>query len=243
MSHSYRIFIDESRQVCDQYMVLGGLITTLQDLETVQREVAAFRSATNMHRELKWTKVSKGMYGNYSELVDRAESLITANMVHFKSLIVDTHTFNHAKFSSGCGETTFYKLMYQLIVNKFGEYLQDGSKAVIHLDQRSSRYSLEDLKPILNAGIRKKYEVDHAPIRSLDPVDSKTSDPIQIADILMGAIGFEMNGYHLKPGASPAKCNLARHIATRMRLRNLSSPTQWGRKDFEMWHFQFRSKQ
>ena len=181
------------------------------------------------------------MLSNYCKLMDISSELIQSNTMHFKSLIIDSQKFNHTRFSAGDVEKTFYKLMYQLIIHKFGSYFEENSKAIVHFDQRSSSYKLGDLLPILNAGIRKKYQLVSSPIRSLDPLDSKESDLIQIADILMGAIGFEKNGYHMRPNASPHKAHLARHISRRMHLPDLCHPTSWGRKDFEIWHFRFNS--
>lgn len=242
MPQSYRVYIDESRQTRERYMVLGGLITTVGEIPEIQKRVDDFRAQTGMVREFKWTKVSKAMLGHYRGLVDLLAELIAQDRVHFKAAVFDSTTFDHKQFSHGDGEKTFYKLMYQFILHKFGKYLEEGDKAVIHLDQRTTSYSLAEFKQILNNGIRKKYAIQRAAIRSLEPVDSKASDLIQIADVIMGALGFEMNGYHQIPGASSAKCELASYIANRFRLPNLSAATPWGRQDFEIWQFRFNPR-
>lgn len=242
MPNSYRVFIDESRQTSERFMVLGGIITTVQNLPNIQTKINAFRANTGMVREFKWTKTSRTMLINYQGLVDLLVDFINQKAVHFKAVVFDSNTFDHKKFSDGDEEKTFYKMMYQFILHKFGDYLNNEDKAVIHLDQRTTSYSLNEFKSILNSGIRKKYELQCYPIRSLEPLDSKESDLIQIADVIMGAIGYEMNQCHCIPGASPAKCRLANHIASQFGLRDLRAATPWGRKDFEIWHFRFNAK-
>jgi len=242
MKRNYRIYIDESRQCSEHYMVLGGIITTTQELPEIQSRLEEFRYRTKMHREFKWTKVSKKMLSNYCDLVNLIADLISQKHLHFKAVVFDTREFNHKQFSDGDGEKTFYKLMYQFILHKFGKYLTQEDIAIVHLDQRNSSYRLQDLKPILNAGIRKKYQLTGDPIRALVPLDSKTSDLIQMADLLMGAIGFENNGFHHAPGAGPAKCGLIKHIASRFQLPTLCCQTLKDHHEFEIWRFHFRPK-
>ena len=223
-------------------MVLGGVITVHDLLPKIQSQLDEFRQKTGMKREFKWTKVSKKMLCNYKSLVDLIAEMINNNNFHFKAVVFDTHEFDHTKFSNGDGETTFYKLMYQFIFHKFCPYLNEDDIALVYLDQRSSSYPLDRLKSILNAGIKKKRGWAGDPIRSLIPVDSKNTDLIQVADVLMGAIGFELNGYHRLPAAGAAKCELGRHIAQKFKIRDLTVQTSWGQLSFEVWHFHFRSR-
>ena len=43
------------------------------------------------------------------------------------------------------------------------------------------------------------------PFKSIEPKNSKDSDIIQVNDIILGAIGFEKNGYLLKKWLQPCK--------------------------------------
>lgn len=242
MPQHYRIFIDESRQTYDKFMVLGGVICPYANLAAIQKELDKLRCDTNMTKEFKWTKVSRAKLDHYKMLIDAVVDSIEKNLLHFKAVVFDTHEFDHKKFSNGDVETTFYKLMYQFILHKFGKYLEEEDFAIIHLDQRNSSYPLSKLKMILNAGIRKKYQLHGEPIRSLDPQDSKKSDLIQVADVLMGAIGFEINQYHLAQNAAPHKCELVKYIAEKNKLNNLCVPTPWGKNGFEIWHFHFKAR-
>jgi hypothetical protein len=65
---------------------------------------------------------------------------------------------------------------------------------------------------------------------------------MQIADVLMGAVGFHCNGHHLVAQASPAKIELAEMIAALAGVRTLAVQTQRGAGQFEIWRFRFSGK-
>jgi hypothetical protein len=79
-------------------------------------------------------------------------------------------------------------------------------------------------------------------VRNIQAVDSKESDLIQIADVLMGAIGYEMNGAHTRSGAKRSKVLLAEYIAQKAGLVNLQQPTPRSQKQFSIWYFHFRNQ-
>jgi hypothetical protein len=92
-----------------------------------------------------------------------------------------------------------------------------------------------------NMRAEQQYGFAHSPVRNVQAVDSKDSGLIQIADILMGAIGYEMNGAHTRTGAKRSKILLAEYIAQKAGLVNLQQPTPRSQKNFSIWHFHFRN--
>ncbi|HSW44850.1 MAG TPA: DUF3800 domain-containing protein [Phycisphaerae bacterium] len=66
-----------------------------------------------------------------------------------------------------------------------------------HFNRRTTSFKFETLRAILNRGIRKKYGRKVDVVRSIEAVDSKDSDVLQVADVLMGAIGYHWNDCHL----------------------------------------------
>jgi hypothetical protein len=117
-----------------------------------------------------------------------------------------------------------------------------GDQCIIHLDQRTtSYYKLSTLCAILNNGLHKKYPALNQPVRNIQATDSKKSDLIQIADVLMGAIGYQMNDAHIRTEAKKSKVALAEYIARKARLINLKQETPYSQKNFSIWHFHFNS--
>lgn len=234
------IYCDESRQTADRYMVIGGLIVSREHEVRVQQAVQSYRIDNQMYAELKWTKVSDQKLTEYQRLVDLFFSL--SSIMFFKAIVVDTSEIDHNRYNKNSPELGFYKLMYQFLLHSFGQELQPGDRCTVHLDQRTTKhYKLSTLCAILNNGLRKKYHLEGRPIRNVQAVDSKSNDLIQIADVLMGAIGYEMNGAHTRTNAKRAKVHLAEHIAQSVGIINLQQPTPRRQRHFSVWHFHFRN--
>jgi hypothetical protein len=234
------IYCDESRQTADRYMVLGGLITLRDDEDAFQKAMQLYRQSNNMQAELKWTKVSDQKIKEYTALMDLYFSL--SRSFHFKAIIIDTQEVDHKRYNKSDAELGFYKLMYQFLLHSFGAYLIPSDQCIIHLDQRTtSKYKLSTLCAILNNGLKKKYGLENKPVRNVQGLNSKDNDFIQVADILMGAIGYEMNGAHTRTNAKRAKVALAETIAHKAGLVNLQQPTPRSSKHFSIWHFHFRN--
>jgi len=237
----YHVYCDESRQTADRYMIIGGVIVAARDLPVLQQALQLFRRAHNLTKELKWTKVTDQKLAEYRALIDLVFSLSGA--LHFKCIVIDTTVLDHRRYSKGDKEVGFHKLMYQFLLHQFGGYVQEGDKCIVHLDQRNSRYKLSTLCAILNNGLRKKRkgQIKSDVFRNVEAVDSKTSDLMQVADVLMGAIGYHWNNLHVRPGARQAKVLLADYIATKARIPSLAQETPFGRRSFAIWHFKLRS--
>jgi len=233
------IYCDESRQTADRYMVIGGLIATRENEVSFAQAMSLYRQSNKMWAELKWTKVSDQKLKEYLALVDLFFSVNQA--FHFKVIVVDTQEIDNRRYNKSDAELGFYKLMYQFLLHSFGAYLQPEDKCIIFLDERTTkRYKLSTLCVILNNGLRKKYGLSDNPVRNIQPVESGKSDLIQIADVLMGAIGYEMNGAHTRTGAKRSKILLAEHIARKAGLLNLQQQTPRSYRHFSIWHFHFR---
>ena len=58
-------------------------------------------------------------------------------------------------------------------------------------------------------------------VTKVEPLNSKQSDLLQAADVLMGGIGFHCQDLHLKPNANKEKVELARYFAARLGICDL----------------------
>lgn len=236
----YHIYCDESRQTQDRYMVLGGIIVPSENVILFDGAMKLYRETNNMKAELKWSKVSNQKLSEYKALIDLFFTYIKG--MHFKSIVIDTHQIDHKKYSKGNKELGFYKFMYQFLLHSFGHYAKNDDKYIIYLDERNSSYSLGTLKLILNRGLKKKFKgkITRDIIRNIEPKNSKDIDLLQVADILMGAIGYEMNLCHLRSNAKRGKILLCEYIANKMGMGSLMQETPYSKKDFSIWHFSLR---
>jgi len=237
----YHIYCDESRQTVDRFMILGGLILKVDEVPGFQATMARYRQECRMFAELKWGKVSAGKIIEYRRFVDYFFALNDTDHVHFHALIIDTSQLDHRTYNKGDKELGFYKFYYQLLLHSFGrKYCRPGGddRFLVHLDERNSSYKLGTLKVVLNHGMNKKAGIDTAPFHAVEPRDSKQSELLQIADILLGAVGYQKNGYHLLVGAKPSKVELAAYIAEKAGLKNFIDGSPPGRSRFTLWNFQ-----
>jgi hypothetical protein len=239
------VYCDESRQCKDRYMVIGGIVINSKNVDEFNATMANFRLEQNMNSELKWSKVTNQKLNEYKRFVDFFFALNNTDKLHFKCVIIDNHMVNHRKFADGDKEISFQKFYYQLLFHKFGcKYYMSkyDTKFIVHPDHRNTKYSLEDLRNILNNGMAKKFGYDVRPFISIEPKHSHQSEPVQLNDIILGAIGFQKNGYHLLATSRTSKIELANYIAELAGLKNLANSTGYGKHRFDIWNLQFKKK-
>ena len=237
------VYCDESRQTQDRYMVFGGIVVYASAVEAFSQAMTLWRDGQNMHAELKWTKVSNQKVAEYKSLVDLFFSLAGKNQLHFKSIVFDTTQIDYKTYHEGDRELGLYKFFYQFLLHSFGQYaVEKDRRMLVFFDRRQTKQKLSTFCVILNRGIRKKFRCDCDVVRNVQVVDSKKCDLMQIADVLMGAIGYQNNDCHLRPGARRAKIELADYIARKANLMSLKQNTPRKMKHFGIWLFQFRKR-
>jgi hypothetical protein len=225
-------------------MALGGIIIPAPQINKVVETMGNYRQQYNMHSELKWSKVKRQKIEQYKKFVEYFFALCNTDKAHFKSLIIDNHKVDHKKYNDGDKEKGFYKFYYQLLFNCFGRKYynrnEDNVKFIVHPDERTTSYSLDELKEILNRGMSKYFGKQIRPFVAIEPKESHKSEITQINDILLGAIGFQKNGYNLVAGSAQGKIELAEFIATCAGLNTLTETTKYGWERFSIWNFQLR---
>lgn len=239
----YHIYCDESRQSKDRFMVIGGTIIPSDNVEQFNKTMQKYRNEQKMFSELKWSKVTNQKLTEYKRFVEYFFALNNTDNLHFHCIIIDNHQVDHKKYNKGDKELGFYKFYYQLLLHCFGKeyYREDeNDRFIVHLDYRTTHYSLNTLKTVLNRGIKKKYSIDTSPFVSIEPRESKKSELIQINDIILGAIGFQKNGYDLLAGTRDSKKELVKYIAKQAGLPNLMQNSLWGKIRFTIWNFNLR---
>jgi hypothetical protein len=224
------VYADESSQNKHRYLVLGAIVVSLLDTPELIEAIKKARRPELPEGEAKWTKVSKAKIAAYQRMVDVVFD--NQDKWHFHSLFVDTTRQNHKKFNDGDSEIGFNKELYQL-ANKVGQLY---SKAYFHIypDYRDTKNSPEELRQILCQGARKRGDTRDWPVRRCQFRDSKKTLPLQVADILIGAIAFQLNGHDKAADANPTKLELAKYIMKRAGISDITKGTNRVAK-FSVW--------
>jgi len=105
----------------------------------------------------------------------------------------------------------------------------------VFTDNRQNRQSnrLTDLKSKTNYHWLLKGATTSL-VRNVEPRDSKAEDLLQITDVLLGAVGYDIE----ERAESPAKVEIVRHIAASIGCDRLRD--HWGRDTrFNIWKFRF----
>jgi len=244
----FRVYCDESNtDGRKRHPVYGAILVALDNLSTVQREITAWREKEHIHGELKWETMHGGLrLKKYKTLVELIFSLARQRqLIQFKAIILDRHAPEYRIYSKGNDEIGFYKTYYHWLLWYFAKFpLRHRCKLRVIIDNRSLPKSAADpftkLKFALNNGIRKELDPTAVDVvTEVLPLDSKRSDLLQIADLLMGAIGYQNQDFHLEPKANKDKVELARYIAGRVGRPTLKDETSPNKEDFKIvrWHW------
>jgi hypothetical protein len=229
------VYADESSQNKHRYLVLGAICVGMTEADALIEAIKKARLPELPQGEAKWAKVSKAKLPAYKRMVDVVFD--NQDKWHFHSLFVDTTQQDHKKYNEGDSEIGFNKELYQL-ANKIGR-LYSNLYFHIYPDYRDTKSSPEELRLILCHGAKKRGDKRDWLVRRCQFRDSKTTIPLQVADILIGAIAYHLNGHINAADANPAKVELAKYIMARAGIADITKGTARVAK-FSVWPRQLR---
>ncbi|AHE52831.1 DUF3800 domain-containing protein [Sphingomonas sanxanigenens] len=233
------IYIDESSQTKNRFLLLGGVIIPKRQLAAAEARIAEARLPELPFGEMKWGKVSRSKLAAYKRVADAFFDAAEFKRCHFHSLVVDTALLDHVRYNAGSKEIGFNKEIYQL-ATKFAKLYPT---AIFHLypDYRNTSQRPDDLRDILNHGRRKDQDSRDWPFRRCQFRDSAKTPLLQLVDILLGSVAFGKNQHFAQPDASPHKLELARHVMRKAGIKHLDRDTARTGK-FTIWNRQLRQR-
>jgi hypothetical protein len=218
------LYCDESRhegQRSQQYMVIGGLWLPRDNRGEI---LDGLRAIQNLHRitsELKWGKVSQTKLAGYQAVVDFVAARLD---IHFRCIVVDKSKVNHDKYFQNDRQFGFWVFYWHCLKQWMGN--QNTYFISIDFKPESLHFGPRRLREVLeNECIRRCW------LKSLACVDSRENLFCQIADVFIGAVGYEQNGL----AGSPAKHALATHIARAYCRRDLKGNDLPSVRRFNIW--------
>jgi hypothetical protein len=199
-------------------MVIGALSCPVSRKREIVKRIHNLRAIHSTQGESGWKRLSPNKRGFYWALLDL---FAREPDLQFRCVLVDK-----TKFVSDDPELGFYKLYYQMLVH----WLSPGCTYRILLDQQQNKEQgrFSTLRDVL----RRKLSAG-ALILSLEPADSSALEIMQLADLLVGAVGYERNGRT----TSATKVEFCRDLASAIGVRAISQPTPPGEKKFNVFHF------
>lgn len=206
----YDLYCDESRQDLlvkktsinshNRYVCIGGIMIPNDKREKLKSDIKDLKEKHNLFGELKWGNVSTNKVNFYLELVDLFFD--TNNSVDFRTVVIDAENIDNDTFNDSDHELGYYKFYYQLIYH----WINPNDDYYIFTDYKTNKNKsrLNSLKLVLNNATRSDC------VKLIQSINSKESLPLQLQNVLMGAVGYKFN--HGDIGESFAKQAVVKRI-------------------------------
>jgi hypothetical protein len=201
-------------------MVLGAVSCPADKARMYSRDIRDLKQESRLSRslEVKWTKVSPGKLEFYLTLI----AYFFGNPdLHFRALVIpDKMKLRHDLFGQD-HDTWYYKMFFETLKI----ILEPPDRYRIYLDIKDTRSALKmaKLHEVLSNNLR---DFQHQTVERVQTIRSHESGLLQLADLLIGAVGYANKSLY----QSPAKKAVTNYIAARAgRSLRVTSP-RWERK-------------
>ena len=227
----FHIYCDESRHTSDasdRFAVIGAIQCPRDDKRRIVRAIHSLKGHHKTQGEFGWKRLSPNRIAFYQQLLSL---FIEEPSLRFRCIVVDRSRLDHKRFNKGSAELGFYKLYYQMLVH----WLERENAYRLYLDwqQNAASHRFVDLKEILARELS-----GHADILSLEPVTSHDQPMIQLADLLIGAVGYQWNGRDQVAGASQTKACFSENLSQALDRPTLAAGTHKREEKFNIFHWQ-----
>jgi hypothetical protein len=160
-------------------MILGFVSSAYNQVSSHSEKIRSIKEKHRFFAEVKWNKVSKSKSQFYLELVD----YFFETDLRFRAVVVDKSKIDNNKFGQSFDDF-YYKMYYQLLTHQ--------------IDMRYKYNTYLDIKDTLSAGkvnrLRDILQTKYGTIRNFQNIRSHESELLQLADLLIGAIGYYLRG-------------------------------------------------
>jgi hypothetical protein len=216
MGTLYNIYCDESCHLENDHlgvMVLGAVWCPKDAVREIAERVREIKVKHGLSRlfEVKWTKVSKGKADFYIDLVDY---FFDCTDLHFRGLLIpDKSVLNHSAYDQ-THDGWYYKMYFTMLK----QILRPQEQYHIYMDIKDTR-GARKISKLHDVLCSDKYDFSRSIIQRVQLVHSKEIEQVQLADLLIGAVGYVNRGL----ANNPAKVSVVERIQKRSRYSLRSS--------------------
>ena len=179
MSKTFNLYCDESTHLIHDghpYMLLSYISIAYPQIRLAKEEIKAIKRKFNYTEELKWTNVHSATYKVYAELVD----WFFMNDLEFRAVVVDKSQIDEKRADYSFNDF-YFRMYFQLLHTKVD--FQNRYNVFLDIKDTYSGEKLEKMKKIMSY---------NSSIGTLQFIPSRESVFIQLADVLMGAINYNL---------------------------------------------------
>lgn len=181
------IYCDESCHLENdnhKSMVIGGISCPISKVRDITSKIKLLKESHNLprHREIKWTRISPAKEKFYSELIDL---FAKENCLRFRAIkVADKTQLDHEKFNQTHNDW-YYKIYYDMLKH----ILQPHKDYNIYIDIKDTIGCQKICK--LQEILQHKTKNDAVGIQKIQQIRSYESEILQLADVLIGAVGYK----------------------------------------------------
>ena len=208
MSQKYNIYCDESCHLENDRqsaMFLGAAWCPHDKVKEISERIREFKTKHNLKRdfEIKWTKVSPNKTEFYKDVLDY---FFDEDELHFRCLVVpDKSLLEHEKFNQD-HDAFYYKMYFDMLKIIFNP----ESRYNIYIDIKDTQ-GVEKIRELQKVLCNNIYDFDRKIINKIQQVRSHEVEILQLADLLMGAVAYNVRGL----SSSQAKKDLVKRVQKR----------------------------
>ena len=182
------VYCDESCHLpYDQapVMVLGAMSCPAEQKDKIYSDIRAIKTNNHLdsYFEIKWTKVSESKVDFYIELLQYYKN--NPNLGYRCLVATGKNRLDHDQFNLGNFDLWYYKMYYLLL----DAIIDPSNTYKILLDRKDTQggKKVQKLHDVLCNNI---YDFKKEVIKTVNQIDSKESEILQLTDLLNGAIAY-----------------------------------------------------
>ena len=228
-SMSFNIYCDESCHSPNDkmpVMVLGAIRCPVEKTKEIAKRLREIKVKHGFHPnfEIKWNKISKAKVDFYLDIIDY---FFDDDDLSFRGLIIDKSKLNHDRYNQTHDEW-YYKMLFLLLKN----LLIPKVSSFIYLDKKDTQSAIK-VKKLHDVLCHSTYDFEQQYIKRVQVVESHHVEQLQLADLLLGALGY----YHRHLSSNEGKKKVINRIKERSGyvLNKNTLPTE---SKFNLFHWE-----
>jgi hypothetical protein len=179
---TFNFYCDESCHLENDsmpHMILGYLSVPYNMKDLHLEQIKEIKQKHKFYGEIKWSKVSNSQHKFYNDIVDY---FFSSNLA-FRAIVIPKAAIQNSAFNQDF-DTFYYKMYYYLLNHRID--MRYTYNIYLDIKDALSGKKVQKLKEILQT----KYGV----VRNLQNIHSRESLFLQIADLLIGALNYNLRG-------------------------------------------------
>lgn len=235
--HQLCYFCDESSQVKDPWLAVGGLTVRRTAIPRITKDLAEIKEISGKTGEVKW-KNAKSFGGRvHRAYIDYLFVLIENRQAHFHVRFSEMAEYDHGLSGPRKKNDTVSKSYYQLLLHRPIRYYRPGADVWVYPDDGCCTDILPEKLAALCADGRKHFPDGGGDcIKAIEPRASASEPMLQLLDVTLGALACYRNARHLEDGYSPVKRGLAEYAFGKTKWPTITGSSAISNSRLNRWN-------